>query len=116
MDIIKSLPYEKLQQIFNQHFHLPDLGEDVSEKFALISLICYLTEKLKQKKPDITHWFVLYKLNSQGNCGIQEDWLKGLAVICSEFNYGCTKFPTFGIEDKDIPKKIIELLNKWLPF
>lgn len=116
MDIITTPPYEQMQKTFRTLFHLPNLGKDCSEKFALISLICYLTEKLKEKKPDVTHWTVLYKLNQQGNCDIREDWLKGLAVVCSEFAYGCTEFPTFGLKDKEIPGKIKELLLRWLPF
>lgn len=113
---ISTKSYEELQKIFSEYFHLPNLSSDGSEKLALISLICHLTEKLKEKKPDVTHWSVLYKLNQQGNCGVKEDWLKGLAVFCSEFGYGCTNFPTFGIADKDIPKKIVEMLRNWLPF
>ena len=39
-----------------------------------------------------------------------------LAIICSDFAYGCTSFPTFGIPDKNIPAKIKELLDKHVPF
>ena len=116
MDIIESPSYEEMQKIFRTLFHLPKFGEDGSDKFALVSLICHLTEVLKQKKPDITHWTVLYQLNKKGNCSVKEDWLKGLAVICSEFADGCTKFPVFGLKDKEIPAKIIEMLGNWLPF
>ena len=116
MDVITTPPYEEMQKIFRNNFHLPNFGSDCSEKFALISLICYITEKLKQKNPDVTHWKVLYNLNMKGNCHVETDWLKGLAVVCSEFAYGCTTFPTFGLTDKEIPKKIIEMLQKWLPF
>ena len=116
MDIIQSIPYETMQSLFKTHFHLPNLGTDASEKLALICLICNVTEAMKQKKPDVTHWSVLYLLNQKGQCGVREDWLKGLAVICSEIAYGCTTFPNFGMETKDMPKKIIEMLRKWLPF
>jgi hypothetical protein len=71
---------------------------------------------LKQKKPDITHWSVLYQINSKCDSQVPEDFLKGLAVICSDFGYGCKSFPTFGIEDKKIPDKIREILSNWLPF
>lgn len=116
MDIITTPPYEELQTIYRKYFSFPVLGNDISEKLALICLVCHLTELLKQKKPDITHWSVLYQLNQRGNCGVREDLLKGLAVVCSEIGYGCTQFPNFGIEDKNIPKKLIELLKRWLPF
>ncbi len=113
MDIIKTPPYEEMQEIYNKYFSLGFLGNDISNKFALISLTCYLVEKLKAKKPDITHWTVLYKIS---NGSVPEDYLKGLAVICSDLSYGCHEFPTFELKDKDIPAKIKELLNQHLPF
>ena len=116
MDIITTPPYEEMQKIYNKYFSLNFLGNSISNKFALISLTCYLTYKLKAKKPDVTHSSVLYKINSSGTTHVPEDLLKGLAVICSDFAYGCTEFLTFGIEDKKIPEKIKELLDSWIPF
>lgn len=113
MDIIKNPPYEELQDIYSKYFSLGFLGSDVNKKFALISLVCYITEKIKKQKPDWTHWKTLYEIN-KGT--VPEDLLKGLAVICSDFAYGCTSFPTFGISNKDIPNKIRELLGEHLPF
>lgn len=116
MDIITTPPYEEMQCIYDSYFSLKFLGDDISNKFALISLTCYITEKLKEKKPDVTHWSVLYKINKTGGNPVPENLLKGLAVLCSDFGYGCTKFPTFDLEDKKIPSKIKELLNMWTPF
>lgn len=113
MDIITTPPYEELQGLYKKYFSLGFLGTDINEKFALISLTCHITEKLKSKHPDWTHWRTLYEIN-KGT--VPEDLLKGLAVICSDFGYGCKSFPTFGISDKDIPAKIKELLGKCLPF
>lgn len=113
MDITTTPPYEEMQRVYNQYFSMGYLNTDINTKFALISLICYLTEKLKAKKPNVTHYQVVRKL-SEGI--IPEDQIKGLSVICSDFSYGCTEFPTFGIGDKNIPAKIKEILSKWLPF
>lgn len=117
MDIITTPPYEEMQRTYEQYFSLRYLGKDINNKFALISLTCYITNKLKEKKPDVTHWTVLYRINqSAGGPIMDEDFLKGLAVVCSDFAYGCTEFPTFGIEDKKIPDKIRELLRSCTPF
>lgn len=116
MDINNSLPYEKLQELYKKYFSLSYLGNDINNKFALISLVCYLTNKLKAKNPDITHWTVLYNINNKGISRVPEDILKGLAVICSDLGYACTNFPTFGLKDKEIPNKIKEILNNYLPF
>lgn len=89
------------------------MGTDFNFKMGLISLICYLTERLKEKKPDITHYQVIRKITGDS---IPEDRIKGLAVICSDFGYGCKEFPTFGLADKDIPNKIKELISQFVPF
>lgn len=112
MDIIKTPPYEEMQRMYGQYFTTGYLSTDINTKFALISLVCYLTEKLKEKKPDVTHYQVIRKLADS----IPEDQIKGLAVVCSDFAYGCKQFPTFGIEDKKIPAKVKEILSCWMPF
>lgn len=116
MDIITTPPYEEMQRLYEKYFSLKFLGNNINNKFALISLVCYLTNKLKQKKPDVTHWSVLYKINQTGGNSLPEDFLKGLAVVCSDFSYGCTNFPTFEVPDKEIPSKIKELLKMYVPF
>ena len=50
------------------------------------------------------------------NLGLPEDFIKGLAIVCEDFSYGCTEFPTFGLEGKDILKQIIEILKSFVPF
>lgn len=113
MDIITTPPYEEMQRLYTKYFSLGYLTSDINTKFALISLICYLTDRIKSKKPDTTHYQVIRKII--GN-GLSEDLIKGLAVVCSDFAYGCTQFPTFGIGDKDIPSKIKEIISSRFPF
>ena len=113
MDIINTPPYEDMQRIYSRYFSLGFLGTDLNTKFALISLIGYLTDKLKSKRPDVTHYQVIRKI--VGN-NLEEDFIKGLAVVCSDFSYGCKDFPTFGIEDKKIPNKIKDIIFNILPF
>lgn len=113
MDIINTPPYEELQRIYSRYFSLGYLNCDINSKFALISLTCYLKHKLSQKKPDVTHYQIIKKII--GN-EIPEDFIKGVSVICSDFEYGCTEFPTFGLENKQIPEKIKEILRNWIPF
>lgn len=116
MDIIMTPPYEEMQKIYESNFSLNYLGSNISNKFALISLTCYLVNKLKQKSPDITHYSLLNKINNAGNNPVPTDLIKRLAVICSDFGYGCNDFPLFGLKDKDMPAKIKEILSNWIPF
>lgn len=113
MDIINTPPYEEMQRMYSKYFSLGYLNTDINTKFALISLTCYLKQKLSLKKPDITHYQIIKKIMGDR---IPEDFIKGLAVICSDFGYCCTEFPTFGLEDRQIPEKIKEILLKWIPF
>lgn len=113
MDIINTPPYTDMQRLYSKYFSLGYLNPDINTKFALISLICYLTDKIKSKKPDTTHYQIIRKI--LGN-DLPEDLTKGLAVVCSDFAHGCTQFPTFGIDDKSIPAKIKEIMSTRTPF
>lgn len=116
MVIIGNPTYDELRELYARFFHLPMFGDDATEKLALISLICHLTKSIQKKKSNTTCFDILKQLNDKGNCGAKEEWLMGLSIICTEVAYGCTSFPTFELNDKDIPKKIVELLKRWLPF
>ena len=113
MDIIQTPPYTRMQEIYSELFSLGNLNTDINTKFALISLVCYLTARLKDKKPDVTHYQIIRKIIGDE---LPEDFIKGLAVVCSDFAYGCKEFPIFGIEPKQIPNKIKEILLTWIPF
>ena len=107
------MDYNELQAIYNKYFSLNFLGPDINNKFALISLTCYITQKIRNKKPEWTYWRTLHEIN-KGK--LSEDYINVLAIICSDFAYGCKSFPTFGIPDKSIPSKIKELLDQYIPF
>ena len=115
-NIISSRPsYEELKEIYNKYFTLSYLGSGTN-KLALISLVCHLTNVLKAKKPDMTCWTLLYQLNKSIGEPIDDTSLKGIAILCEDMLYGTTEFPTFGLKDKEIPEKIKELISNWLPF
>lgn len=106
-----DLSYNEIKQLYSDNFSLGYLNTDINTKFALISLLGYLVFKLKKKKSDITPYQVIKKIKN-----LPEDFVKGLSVVVEDFSYGCTNFPTFGIEDKKIPLKIREILNMYIPF
>ncbi len=109
----ENLSYEKLKYIYEKYFSLGNLNVDGNNKLALISLICYLTEKLKSKSPNVTHYKVIYKIASKK---LPDDIIERLAIICEDFSYNTKQFPNFGVEDKKIPEKIEEILLTWTPF
>lgn len=110
---MEDLSYKELERIYTENFSMGHLNRDINSKFALISLICYITEKLKSRSPDVTYYQIIYKIS---NGLLPDKFIKSLAVICSDFSYGCKEFPTFGIPEKDMTKKIREILSDWTPF
>lgn len=113
MDLNEPLTYHDLREIYTRNFSLGNLNTDINNKFALISLTAYVTYKLKQKKPDVTVYQVLQKITESK---FSDDFIKGIAVMIEDFSYGCTQFPTFGIEPKKIPSKIKEIMDTYFPF
>ena len=111
--------YNDLRGVFREYFSISCFPQSLEDRFALIGLICYLTNKLRAKHPDITCWEVISKIAfKEGNYTDEYvQSLRGLSIICEDFMQGVTKFPKFGFEnDKEIIKKVKEILDNWLPF
>ena len=113
MDIHDQESIDSLRQMYNTHFSLGYLNTDINTKFALISLVCYLVQVIKQKKPNITHYDVIKQIVKEE---IPDAFCRSFSIICEDFAYGCSEFPTFGIENKKIPTTIKEILLTWIPF
>ena len=113
-DIVTSPSYNEMRRMYSKLFSLGYLNTDINTKFALISLICYVTYKAKMKKSDVTHYQIL--MNITKDKPLPEDYIKGLAVVCEDFSYGCATFPTFNIKPSEIVKTIQDILSKSLPF
>ena len=111
-DTITTPPFNEMRQTYFDNYSLRFIATDIKEKFALISLIGYLVQELRKKKPDITYYQLVRKLGPF----LPEDYVKAIAVVCEDFAYGCTEFLTFDINKKDMPKQVSEILKKSLPF
>lgn len=104
---------EQLNKVYQKYFSLEYFGKDINNKFAIISLVSYITYKRSKKHPTWSNYDTLKVL---GKGIISEDIINRLAVICEDFSYGCDNFITFGLTDKEIPNKVKELLSNHLPF
>ncbi len=114
LTVMSEPTYEQLRAVYEKRFTLGYLNMDINNKFALISLVGYLTMKVREKSPTATHLSVLNKINA--DLKLPQDFINALAIVCEDFSYGCKQYPTFGIKDKDIISTIKSLLNKWVPF
>ena len=115
------MKYSELQRFYKDYFSTGYLNPkpdskmtSFEKKLELISLVCLVTYKTKQKNPDATHYYVLNKLSDK--LGLPEDFIKGLSIVCEDFGYHCTEFPSFGLKGQDIVKEIRGILNTYLPF
>lgn len=113
-DIESLESFNDLKQLYYDKFSIGYLNTDISNKFALISLIDYLTYRAKQKNPDVTYYKIISKLCE--GLGIPLDFIKRLSIICEDFGYNCTEFPTFNIEDKKVVSTIKSILKTYVPF
>ena len=77
MDIITTPPYEEMQAIYSKYFSLGFLGSDINEKFALISLICYITEKMKKQKK----WIISYIAQLGADCHGKKNMKQWYCII-----------------------------------
>jgi len=115
------MKYKELENIYKEYFSTGYLNPKVDSKMTsfekkleLISLVCFVTYKMKLKNPDATHYQVLMKLSDK--LGLPDNFIKGLSIVCQDFSYNCSEFPTFGLKGQDIIKEIRGILNTYLPF
>ena len=123
---------DKIQNIFNDFtyeekvgFYLKNFSSGafssgkLSNKLALISLICLTTKKLREKDGNLTVKVVIEKILQRPLFYTEsfDAFLIGLSIVCEDFLYGTKEIDNFGFtESKQIIAKIKELLNEWFPF
>lgn len=108
---------EKLLNSGDFFIGVPASG-DMGDKFALITLICRLTQELRAKKPDITIRQVILACVGR-DVSITSDAaqnINALETVCAWWSYGCKTFPDLGIPVKEMSRKIKELYINFLPF
>ncbi len=109
--------YRDLSAVYAYYFTLGNLNTDIGSKFALISLICYLTHKVRQKNPKVTCLQVINKIIEKDKIKRDERFIQGLSIICEDFMRNTTEYLTFDLKtQKAIISKIKEIMDTWLPF
>lgn len=108
---------DSLKEYYRDHFTLGCLACDIGSKFALISLICFLTKQARVKNPKATTLQVIQKVRQGKESHNSRALIMGLAVICDDFMRNTTEFLTFGMKTaKDMVTKINEILDGELPW
>ena len=116
MKNLQNLNFEQVCSIYNKYFDLGYLGTDINNKFACIALICKVTYELKKKGQKMSCYDVILNICKDRSEIEKNTFLKSLGAICESFMFGADTFPDFGIEVKDMPKTIKNLLKNYSPF
>lgn len=105
-----------LRSTYNRYFTLSCLNVGPDAKFALISLICFLTKQARKNNPKATVDQVLRKVLN-GRAMNSNGLLRAVTCICEDMLLGEGEFPIFGAKSsKEIVDKIVEILGKEMPF
>ena len=107
---------EELRLTYNRYFSLQCLNVSPTDKFALISLICFLTIQARKKNPAVTVDQVIRKI-TQGQMSNSPGLLRALTCICEDMLIEPYDFPIFGAKSsKEIVDKIVSILSTEMPF
>ena len=116
----QNLSYEEKISFYVRNFSTGAFSSGkLSNKLALISLICLVTKKLREKDGSLTVKVVIEKILQRPLIVTEsfDSFLIGLSIICEDFLYQTTEIDNLGFTDsKQIIAKIKELLNEWFPF
>ena len=116
----QNLSYEEKISFYVRNFSTGAFSSGkLSNKLALISLICLVTKKLREKDGNLTVKVVIEKILQRPLMVTEsfDSFLIGLSIICEDFLYQTTEIDNLGFTDsKQIIAKIKELLNEWFPF
>ena len=109
--------YQDLENYYREYYSLGNLNCDIGSKFALISLICFLTKQARIKNPDATCYLVIMKIIDGEESQHDLKFIRGLSVVCTDMMKHCDEFLTFDMKSsKEMVDKINEILDKELPW
>ncbi len=104
--------HDELQEDYNHYFSLKFLNTSFSNKMCLLSLVCFITKKAREKKPEATCLQVLKKFAGE------RDLNSRVAIICEDLLKDRDQnFPLFNFKSsKEMIDKINEIMDTYLPF
>lgn len=115
IEMMNNLTYEEKKALYGRHFSLGSLSTDISNKLALVSLICFLTNAKQKQEPSYTTYKMIQAVTKKNPLPI--DYVETLSIICDDYMYMCDTFPTFGLKTvKEMIDKLNEIISTWLPF
>lgn len=89
----------------------------IDNKFALISLLCFISYQAKKKQPKWKVIDTLEKIRPNLWSRNSRDFIELLCQLCDDFMFNQTEFQTFDFKNyNDMIKTINSILDLELPF
>lgn len=112
-----NLDYDSKCKFYSKYFSL-DLIPDFKNRIELISAICLLTSRLRNKDKNIKTIDILVKLTGQEkDNSMFYEFLESLSVLSEELSKNCEVSNIYKYEDySKLTNKIKEILSTWVPF
>lgn len=108
------MDFKTKKKLYSDNFGLYFSDDSLMTKFKVIGLICFLYDKLREKKPGLTYYELIQTINKPTI--IPDSYAEGLAIVCEDFAYNCKEFPNFGLNTNEMVPTLKELLRLALPF
>lgn len=113
--------YKESLKTYNSEFGFSDFGINNLDKLKLISLICFLTQKIRKNNKDTAVIEVIEKIVPDWNVGYG-NFIRNISFVCESLLHdgGVMDFPPFPTFNLKTPKDMVDgiklILNKFLPF
>lgn len=118
--IIEDSCYDDKRSIYSAFFSSgAQTSGKLSNKLALINLICLVSQKMSVEGKTVTPKDVIERITGKvlNANNTFDHYLIGLSVVCDDMMFGVTEIGSLGLTNSnDILLKIKELLAEWLPF
>lgn len=116
-EISKTLDYNKFKEQFATKYGMGFYNTSLMDKFAIISLLGYMSYKFKLKNPELNTYNVLLKIINRKPEKWEIPFFVKLCAITDDFNTNNTKFETFGLKTgKEVSKEINRIIDTLVPF
>ena len=112
--------YQELKDTYTSYYSVSNFNCSFEDRLTLIAIVCYITQKLREKNPDITCWEVLAKIvfKEGSYCDDFIAAIRGLAIMCEDFMQGTTgEIHKLDFKsNKEMIAEVKRILDTWIPF
>ncbi len=115
---INNLEYKEKSLLFKKVYGISNFGDDLNNTLILFSLVALVTEKMRDKDPEISPLKILMQITkTYDKTTTVYQMLENVSILVEDFTYPGIKLDPCGLKNsQEIINKIKNILNQWLPF